>query len=953
MRLIANSFLIVVLLGLMPGSSMLWAQQINDEFVEGEIYVKLKVQKGKKGEKKNSPAVNLNREIPGLQRKVEVAQNKVKEAKQPFYSSKNEGLQNVYRLKLENGKDIDKLVKELKADPDIEYAERVRIRKIIAVPNDTLYNDLWHLKKIKASEAWDVIPGQVDVVVAVVDNAIQVTHPDLALNMVAGRDVADNDNDPNPPNNSFSHGTHVAGIVSAVNNNVTGIASAGNNKVKVMPIKATPNSSDPNFIYNGFDGIAWATANNANIISLSWGGPGFSQLEQDVIDDAYNNGILVIAAAGNEDSDEPQYPASYNHVISVAALDSTDQRSYFSSYGTGVDISAPGRFILSTVPTNNYASFSGTSMATPLVASCAGYLLSCFPSLSPDSVEYILKKTADNIDTQNPNYLGQLGSGRINLLKAVSCKDVDLFAEEPLFSPTNFFCEGDSVLLSINPIGAETFEWFVDEQLKSTNSAYFGKEEGSWILKRTLGTCSINSDPIQLIYNRTLTPIPELTALDVSYCDLVNTELVATPAGCDAYGPQTFTYNGPVVGFDGYAKSNPYPTVEVSGMGGLIDSVSISITWQKLDGGDVNYCGSPDLGSRPWNDEVSFSILSPEGLSIPLLNEGTYAFGTGTSGVVTTVFTTNGALVADGSDPVSGHYKAAGDLGQLQNRIAQGTWTLIANDNYLIDPLCVSGFEVIVKTNEPLLPTAVKWYESPESTVAIHNGETLSLVNNQVGETTYWARAQCDGMCPSEPVKTKVRVRPIPEIFAYSLETLDITIAQAVEIMNAQSLDYSVDNNIYTLFGINSSGQPFSYQVSDEGPMTSPVSLCESNSFVVFGMGCQGTISWSNGESGTGFIVEGLNTPLALTATCNQSWECAPLSNIPFDFIENNTNLTLGGIVPVNLVQDFYGQRIESSQLLEAGVKSNYVAPTSILLQPGFEASNSVIFSAEIGDCAN
>lgn len=953
MRFTANSLFIVVLLGLLPGSSILWAQQINNEFVEGEIYVKLKVNTGKKGEVKRSPFVNLQREISGLQRKIEVAQNKVKEAKQPFFNSKNESLRRVYRLKLEKEGVLDELIKELKADPDIEYAERVRIRKVIATPSDTLYKDLWHLKKIKASEAWDVNPGQADVIVAVVDNAIQVTHPDLAANMVAGRDVSDGDNDPNPPNDTFAHGTHVAGIVAAVNNNITGIASAGNNKVKVMPIKATPNSSDPDFIYNGFDGIAWATANNADIISLSWGGPGFSQLEQDVIDDAYNNGILVVAAAGNEDSNEPQYPASYNHVISVAALDSTDERSYFSSFGSMVDISAPGRFILSTIPTNKYASYSGTSMATPLVASCAGYLLSCFPSLSPDSIEYVFKKTADNIDGKNANFIGQLGAGRINLLKAISCRDVDLFTEEPLFSPTNFFCQGDSILLSIDPIKTETFEWFLNDQLKSTSSSYFSKEEGEWILKRTLGSCSVSSDPIQLIYNTTLTPAPELSALDVNYCDLVNTQLIAIPALCEAYGPQTFSYGGPVVGFDGNTKSAPYPTAKVSGMGGLIDSVSISITWQKLDGGDVNYCGSPDLGSRPWNDEVSFSILSPEGISIPLLNEGTYDFGSVTSGVVTTVFTANGTPVLDGSNPTTGQFKAAGDLGLLQNRIAQGTWTLIANDNYLMDPLCVSGFEVTIKTIDPVLPTSVKWYDNPAATNAIHNGEVLSVVNNEVGETSYWARSQCDGMCPSEQVKTTVRVRPVPEIFAYSRESLDITTDQAAEIMNAQSLDYSVQNNIYTLFGINASGQSFSYQVSDEGPMTSPVSLCQSNNFVVFGMGCEGTISWSNGESGVGFILEGVTSPYALTATCNQSWDCTPLSNIPFDFIENNTDLTLSGEIPVNLAQDFYGQRIESSQRLEEGVKANYTAPKSILLQPGFQTSGSVIFTAKIGDCLN
>ncbi|MGR3809694.1 S8 family peptidase [Jiulongibacter sp. NS-SX5] len=950
MRLNVKSPLVLGLLFVLTGSSLLFAQQSNNDFVEGEIYVKVKNKKSTRGFFKRSSSVNISREIPEIKQKLENEKTKIEKATQPFYKSKNDRLNSVYRLKVNSELELDEAIKELRADPEIEYVERVRRRKVIATPNDTLYADLWHLEKIKASQAWDANPGGPDIIVAVVDNAIQVNHQDLQGNMVAGRDVAENDNDPSPPNDIFSHGTHVAGIVAAVNNNVTGISSASNNKVKLMPIKSTFDASDHRFIDRGFEGIEWAIDNGADIISLSWGGPGFSQLEQDVIDDAYNNGILVIAAAGNEDSDEAQYPASYNHVISVASLDQSDERSYFSSYGPLVDIAAPGRFILSTIPTNDYASFSGTSMATPLVAASAGYLLSCFPSLSPDSVEIILEKTVDNIDAQNPDYLGQLGSGRLNLLNAVACKGSNLFDQNPAALESTFFCEGDSVQLSVTPVESETFQWIRNGNVESTSSTFYAKNEGAYILRRVSGTCLLDSDPINLVWNQTISPEPSLTSLDLTYCQEGTHELMASSPACEPYGPATFNYAGPVVGFDGFQVSGEYPTVEVTGLGGLIDSVAISITWQKKDGGDVNSCGVADGGARPWNDEVSFSIVSPEGISISLLREGTYAAGDVTSGLVTTIFTANGTQIPSGSTPASGSFKANGDLSQLNGRIAQGTWTLIANDNYIIDPLCVSGFAVIVKTIDPVNPPIISWYSEVSTDNLIQSSPVLSVSSSTVGITDYYATNQCEGMCPSIPIKTEVSVSAVPELFAYQIDDLLITNEQTQEIMTAQSLDYSVKNNIYTIFGVNASGNSFSYQVAEKGPMKTPVSLCKDDDFVVFGMGCNGTISWSNGETGIGQLIE-VASDYTIEATCNQSWVCTPLSNIPFSFVESQEDLSLSGTLQENLAQDFYGGTIESVQLLKEATEVNYTAPNSILLKPGFEACVSSIFKAEIGNC--
>ncbi|HEY1055422.1 MAG TPA: S8 family serine peptidase, partial [Emticicia sp.] len=284
-------------------------QKVNKDFIDGEIYLKVK----QKPSGSLSNTVNLSTELQFLQKFS--SEFVLQQASKPFYTRNSENLQKIYRLKLKSPDKTDEMLELLKQLPEVATVEKVRFRQIIATPNDPSTNSQWFLSKIKAFEAWDVNPGSATVVVAVVDNAIQTTHPDLQANMLQGKDLGNNDNNPNPPNASFSHGTHVAGIVSAVSNNNLGVASASNNRVKVLPVKATPDDADPRGIYFGFEGILWAADNGADIISLSWGGIGFSQTEQEVIDYAYNKGIVVVAAAGNEDTAVESYPAAYRHVI--------------------------------------------------------------------------------------------------------------------------------------------------------------------------------------------------------------------------------------------------------------------------------------------------------------------------------------------------------------------------------------------------------------------------------------------------------------------------------------------------------------------------------------------------------------------------------------------------------------------------------------------------------------
>ncbi|MFT6880430.1 MAG: serine protease [Psychromonas sp.] len=935
------------------------AQQINDDFIEGEIYIKVKASLTGRSLNRASENVNAQREIPSVYSTVSKSQGLIERTKAPFYKSKNEGLKNIYRIKLDRNTSLEQVLKDFKDDPNVLYVERVRRRRIIAVPSDTLYNDQWYLEKIKAAEAWDVNPGSQEVIVAVVDNAIQVNHKDLAGNMVGGYDVSDNDADPSPPNALFSHGTHVAGIVAAVNNNITGISSAGNNRVKVMPIKATSDASFQNYIDNGYEGISWAVLNGAKIISLSWGGSGYSQVEQDIINDAHANGLIILAAAGNANSSELQYPAAYEHVIAVASLDKNDARSSFSSYGTHVDIAAPGRGILSTIPFDTYASLSGTSMATPLVASCAAYLLSSFPTLAMDSVEIILKATSDNIDLANPNFIGLLGSGRVNLLNAISCRQADIFSNKPLVSPTNYFCEGDSATLSIDVNGSETFEWFFNDALVGTLNDLVVKQEGMYTLKRLSGTCEVTSDPLQIIYNRNFSAKPTVTDLNALYCEATNTMVIGTPSGCNFFGPSTYNYSGPAVGFDGFLKSDDYLTAEVSGVAGFIDSITVSITWHKKDGLTHNDCGMADLGATPFNEEVSFQLVSPQGIKVDLVRTGDYARGVATSGEVITVFTPNGLKITGNPLPATGTFGAAGDLSAFEDKIPQGTWTLIASDDATVDPLCVSEFSITIKTKKPASPAAVKWYSNEDLSEFLLKNDSLTVATNIVGVQYYYAVTSCEGLCPGSAAKSQVRIHAVPDLYAFPISSVTLSNSELESLPKTNNLSLAFNSDSGTVVsGYSEEKGALNAQIASTPPQTSPISICDTGDYLVFGLGCNGTIEWESALwqwpiYGSSIILNNASGPIALTATCLQSWTCSALENLPFQFTDGLSPLSLSGILTENSEQNFNGSNISSTQVLKSNSKVDYAAPQSILLNPGFESKLSSVFKAEIGNCSN
>ncbi len=357
-----------------------------------------------------------------------------------------------YRIKLSEGAEVKTIATELERLPQVEAAYPNYLSFAMAVtPNDTFYASQWGLNSIHCPEAWTRTKGSSSVVVAVVDSGVDLNHPDLNDNLVQGRDFVNLPNTTNVgdiitisgqqwriegdirtvdtvPQDEVGHGTHVAGIIGAESNNTQGVTGVAWN-CRLMPMRVMyrlVRLSDGFVTGSGTNanisaGIRWAADNGADVINLSLGGffndPGLNTAVQYAI----TQGCVVVAAMGNHGSGTPAYPAAFANVLSVGAVDSAENRAWFSATGPHIDVCAPGVSIRSTDWDDTYSDKSGTSMATPYVAGLAALILSCNGSLTPTQVVQIIRDTAkplrDNPGDPVPN--NNYGTGLINAKAAL------------------------------------------------------------------------------------------------------------------------------------------------------------------------------------------------------------------------------------------------------------------------------------------------------------------------------------------------------------------------------------------------------------------------------------------------------------------------------------------------------------------------------------------------------
>ncbi|WP_148629755.1 S8 family serine peptidase [Bacillus sp. E214] len=286
--------------------------------------------------------------------------------------------------------------------------------------------------------------GKNKVLVAVIDTGIDKNHPELKNKIVSSYNVH------NPVNASLpeDHGTHVAGIIAAEKNN--GIGGYGiNPNASVLSIDVF-NREWGAYDYNIAEGVLYAIKKKAKVINLSLGGPFSSPVLEAAIKKAKAAGIVIVAAAGNEGSDMKGYPAAYEGVISVGAVNKSKTLTSWSSYGVSTDLVAPGDNVYAPIydyeKKSTFASFSGTSMAAPMVTGTVSLLLSKYPKLKPEQVEYILKKTATDLSTKG--YDKKYGYGLINPSSALS------FDIKKIPSLTTAVWNKDTIMKSAKTVGS-------------------------------------------------------------------------------------------------------------------------------------------------------------------------------------------------------------------------------------------------------------------------------------------------------------------------------------------------------------------------------------------------------------------------------------------------------------------------------------------------------------------
>jgi subtilisin family serine protease len=293
------------------------------------------------------------------------------------------------------------------------------------------------------------------VVVAVLDTGVQLDHPALEPQLITGYDFVDDDTVPADEGNGLDddddnelvdeavgHGTHVAGIVLLVAP-----------ESQIMPLRVL-NSDGVGSVFEVAEAIIYATDQGAQVLNLSLGTALQSQVLQEAVDYALSAGVMIVAAAGNLNSTEPQYPAADEGVIAVAALDEQQLKTSFSNYGSWVDLATPGESIYSTFPVGGYGWWSGTSMATPFVSGQIALLRSLAPWLTPAQIEGQLLAKALNLDALNPNYAGQLGAGEPDVAASLGCHwaDVEPDATHDILNNT---CDDDVDIADVQTVAAQ------------------------------------------------------------------------------------------------------------------------------------------------------------------------------------------------------------------------------------------------------------------------------------------------------------------------------------------------------------------------------------------------------------------------------------------------------------------------------------------------------------------
>lgn len=324
------------------------------------------------------------------------------------------------------GQSVEDAIAELSSRSDVALAQPNYIyRGLAVIPNDTQFANQYHLQIIGAPEAWEFGRGSSSETIAIIDSGADTTHLDLASRLIVAPsiDIIDGNSDVSDTPSGSGHGTRVAATAAAITNN--GIHCAGVDWYSsILPIRVLTGAEAIGTSADIESGIRRAIALKATVINLSLGFSGSTTdaLIESRLQEAWNAGIIVVAATGNDGGRYVIYPASSSYAIGVGSSTSSDARSSFSSYGaypgmTGVDVVAPGSAIVTLTQNGAVTTTSGTSFATPIVSAAASIVRAARPGITPAQFLQLLRSTAKDIE--NAGFDEYTGAGRIDLARLV------------------------------------------------------------------------------------------------------------------------------------------------------------------------------------------------------------------------------------------------------------------------------------------------------------------------------------------------------------------------------------------------------------------------------------------------------------------------------------------------------------------------------------------------------
>lgn len=483
------------------------------EYSKSQFIVKLKVEEkskvapgaAPKPTKTGLPNIdNLNKknnvsEMKRLTKDSEVKNDNAGRAK-PNTSAPD--LSTLYKIKLNNeNSNIEQIVQEYNSDPSVEYAELDYKAETTATPNDPYYlsqgtwgqayYDLWGIRKINSSTAWDINTGSKSIIVADIDTGVDYNHEDISSNIwtnpgeIQGNSIDDDNNgyvddyygydfynEDGNPIDDHGHGTHTVGTIMGTGNNSKGVVGV-NWTGKVMAVKFL-SAGGSGWYSDAVSSIDYAVNNGANVLSNSWGGWGSSQSLQDAVDRAYAAGAVFVAAAGNSNWDASNFqPAGLNNVITVAATDANDAKASFSNYGEKIDVAAPGVDTLSLRANGTsmgssvgekYTRASGTSMACPHVAGLAALILSKNPSMTNAEVEQTIEASAEDLGSTGFDIY--FGNGRIDAGAAISGTKQDT---TPPSLIQNFNANSDTTYVNLTWTNPDEYDFLGVKILRNTS----------------------------------------------------------------------------------------------------------------------------------------------------------------------------------------------------------------------------------------------------------------------------------------------------------------------------------------------------------------------------------------------------------------------------------------------------------------------------------------------------